>query len=103
MGRIISDTQGGFIAGRQILDNIIIVQEAIHTSMEKKQQGMALKLDMENAFDRVNHFFLFEIMAKFGFSLRFIRWIKACISSPWIAPLVNGKPAKLFQVTMRIR
>ena len=51
MGRIISNSQGGFIVGCQILDNIIIVQEAIHTSMEKKQQGMALKLDMENAIE----------------------------------------------------
>ena len=50
------------------MDNIIIVQEAIHSSIEHKQQGMAIKLDMANAFDRVNHFFLFEIMLKLGFS-----------------------------------
>ena len=63
---------------------------------------MALKLDMENAFDIVNHFFLFETMAKFGFSPKFIRWIKACISSPWITPLVNGRPSKVFEVTRGI-
>ena len=72
MGRLISYSQGGFIAGRQILDNIIIIQEAIHSSMERKQKGMDIKLDMANAFDRVNHFFLFEIMSKFGFSKRFV-------------------------------
>ena len=71
--------------------------------MERKQQGMAINLDMANAFDRVNHLFLFEIMSKFGFSIRFIRWIKACISSPWIAPLVNGIPTKLFQAIMGIK
>ena len=57
---------------------------------------MAIKLDMENAFDRVNHFFLFEVMSRFGFSERFVRWVKACISKPWIVPLVNGKPSKFF-------
>ena len=103
MRRIISDTQGGFIAGRQILDNIIIVQEEIHTILESKQQGMAIKLDMANAFDRVNHFFLFEIMSKFGFSSKFINWIKACISRPWIALLVNGRPTKFFQATRGIK
>ena len=51
MGRIISDVLGILIAGHQILDNIIIVQEAIYTSMEHKQQGMAINLDMANAFD----------------------------------------------------
>ena len=96
MANIISETQGGFIAGRQIMDNIIVVQEAIHSSIETKQQGMAIKLDMANAFDKVNHFFLFEIMLKMGFSKKNCRWIKACISSPWIAPLVNGRPTSLF-------
>ena len=36
MAKIISETQGGFIVGRKIMDNIIIVQEAIHSSMERK-------------------------------------------------------------------
>ena len=57
MGRLISDSQGVLVVGRQILDNIIIVQESIHSRVEKKQQGMAFKLDTANAFDRVNHFF----------------------------------------------
>ena len=96
MAKIILETQGGFIAGRQIMDSIIIVQEAIHSSLE---QGRAIKLDMANAFDRVNHFFLFEIMLKMGFSKNFCRWIKACVSSPWIVPLVNGRHAGFFQAS----
>ena len=100
MGRLISYSQGGFVARRQILDNIIIVQESIHSSVERKKQGMAIKLDMTNAFDRVNHLFLFEIMFKFGFSKRFVKWVKACINRSWITPLVNGRPSKFFQATM---
>ena len=73
MGKLISDMQGGFVVGRNIVDNIIIVQEAIHSSMDRKGKGMAINLDMDNAFDRVNHFFLLEIMTKFGFSTRFTR------------------------------
>ena len=103
MGRLILEPQGGFIAGCQILDNIILVQEAIHSSMERKQQGMAIKLDTANAFNRVNHFFLFETMAKFSFSRRFVRWFKSCISCPWIAPLVNGRPTNFFQATKGLR
>ena len=100
---IISETQGGFLTGRQIMDNIIIVQEAIHSSMEHKQQGMAIKLDMENTFDRVNHLFLFEIMSKMGFSKKNCRWIKACLGSPRIYLLVNGIPAGFFQASRGIR
>ena len=103
MGCLILESQGYFIAGRQILDNIILVQEAINSSMERKQQGMAIKLDMGNAFDRVKHFFLFETMAKFGFSRRFVRWVKSCISCPWIAPLVNDISTNFFQDTRGLR
>jgi hypothetical protein len=52
---------------------------------------MIVKLDFANAFDRVKHSFLFEVLQKIGFGRGFINWIKACISEPWIAPLVNGR------------
>jgi hypothetical protein len=68
IGRIISNNQGGFIQKRQIVDNIILVQEAIHSSKARKEKCMIIKMDMANAFDRVRHSFLFEVMRKFGFS-----------------------------------
>jgi hypothetical protein len=44
---------------------------------------MIIKMDMANAFDRVRHSFLFEVMRKFYFSQDFISWVKAYIGSPW--------------------
>ena len=58
---------------------------------------------MANAFDGVNHFFIFEIMSKFVFSKRFIRWTKACINSLWIALLINGRPFEFFQASQGLR
>ena len=73
--RIIPENQGGFIKGRKILDNIILVQEAIHSSCKRKEKGMIIKLDLVNAFDRVRYDFLFAVMSKFGFSPAFINWV----------------------------
>ena len=64
---IIAENQGGFIKGRQISDNIILVQEAIHSSVKRKEKGMVIKLDLSNAFDRVRHEFLYQVMTRFGF------------------------------------
>ena len=50
---IIPKNQGGFIKGRKILDNLVLVQEAIHSSCQRKEKGMVIKLDLSNAFDRV--------------------------------------------------
>jgi hypothetical protein len=84
------ENQGGFLKNKQITDNIVLVQEAIHSSMKSKDPGMVIKLDMENSFDRVKHSFLFSVLKSYGFSETFISWIKACIGSPWISPLING-------------
>ena len=64
---------------------------------------MVIKLDLANAFDRVRHEFLFVVMAKFGFSTSFISWVKGCVCDPWIAPLVNGRPAGFFKASRGLR
>jgi hypothetical protein len=79
---IIPENQGGFIQGRHISDNIVLVQEAIHSSINRKEKGMVIKLDLINAFDRVRHAFLFQVMRRFGFEPGVLSWVKACISEP---------------------
>lgn len=53
---IISRTQSAFIPGLLLIDNFITTYEVLHT-MTTRQNGnngsMALKLDMEKAYDRV--------------------------------------------------
>ncbi|KAA3486517.1 reverse transcriptase [Gossypium australe] len=52
--KIIGQEQAGFIAGRSIIDNIIIAQEVLHSMRSKKRlQWMAVKIDLEKAYDRV--------------------------------------------------
>ena len=70
---LISPNQGGFISGRQISDNILLVQEAIHSSSKRGDPGMAIKLDLANAFDRLRHEFIFLVLGKFGFPMVFIK------------------------------
>jgi hypothetical protein len=51
--KIISPTQSAFLKGRSIQDNIVLAHEFFHSMKQKKGNGglMALKLDMEKAFD----------------------------------------------------
>ena len=64
---------------------------------------MAVKLDLANAFDRVSHSFLLQAMQRFGFDSNFVSWVNACISKPWIAPLINGRAAPFFQASRGLR
>eukprot|EP00253_Pinus_taeda_P028676 PITA_28676 len=101
--KLISLTQGGFVKGRHILDNVIQVQEALHSSHSRKEQSMLIKLDMCNAFDRVNYSFLYRVLSAFGFNQEFINIIKACLEKIWIAPMVNDRPEDFFLATWGLR
>ena len=99
---LITPNQGGFISGHQISDNILLVQEAIHCSTKRGEAGMAIKLDLANAFDQLRHAFILLVLKKFGFPPIFINKVQACINSPWIAPLINGRPIEFFKATRGI-
>ena len=70
---LISPNQGGFISGRQISDNILMVKEAIHSSSKRGEPGMDIKMDLANAFDRLRHSFILLVLKKFGFPPIFIK------------------------------
>eukprot|EP00253_Pinus_taeda_P017777 PITA_17777 len=100
---LISENQGGFVPKRHITDNVILIQEAIHSSINRKEKGMIIKLDMANAFDRVNHQFLKAVLEKFGVSSIFISRIMECISLPWTARLINSRPSNFFRSSRGLR
>jgi hypothetical protein len=52
---IISPNQSAFLQGHSIQDNSILAYEIFHSMKKKRGSGglMALKIDMEKAFDRM--------------------------------------------------
>lgn len=53
---LIAPFQSSFVPGRQIIDNIVVVQEMIHTMRNRKvgKGLMLIKLDLEKAYDRLD-------------------------------------------------
>ena len=78
LGKLISPSQSGLVKGRHILDNVIQVQEAMHSSHQRKEQGMLIKLDMANAFNSVKLSLIYRVLRAFGFNYDFAILIKAC-------------------------
>ena len=70
--KLILQNQGGFIATRQIYDNIMMVQEVIHYSQSHKEAGMTIKLYLTNAFDKIRNLYIFQVMQNYGFPEAFI-------------------------------
>jgi len=100
---LIFKNQGAFVPNKKIIDNIMLIQEAIHSNMSRNEKTFILKLDMANAFNCVNHSFLTLVLQKLVFSSDFIALITTCINGPWISPLVNGRLGNFFQSSRGLR
>ncbi|KAK9735525.1 hypothetical protein RND81_04G210400 [Saponaria officinalis] len=97
---LISPAQTSFVPKRQITDNVIIVQEILH-SMRKKKKGangvMALKLDLEKAYNRLSWNFIHHTLVDMRFPLSLINLIMKCISTVRLSVLWNGEPTQQFK------
>lgn len=92
--QLVSPTQGAFVAGRLISDNLLIAHEMVHglkTNPNCRRDFIAIKTDMSKAYDRVEWDFLEIIFQKMGFDSKWIHWMMMCIRSITYTVLLNGQ------------
>lgn len=96
---IISPNQSEFVPERLIFD-IIVAYENMHTMHNRmkwiKDGFMALKLDMSNAYDRVEWSFLKAALNKMRFDEKWVDLIMRCVSTVSCSILINGVPLNKF-------
>lgn len=102
--RIVSIEQRGFIRDRNIHECVVLASEAINV-LDKRQFGgnVALKVDIEKAFDTLDWKFLIGVLREFGFAETFVNWIVAILNSARLSVLVNGKVVGFFSCTRGVR
>lgn len=64
MTKLTNRFQSSFIPGRSTTDNVVIAQEILHSLKRRKgsMRGFILKVDLENAYDRVDWIFFKGIL-----------------------------------------
>ena len=61
---IISPEQTGFVPGREMVDNALLLKLLYERHQEGDNLGLALFLDFKSAFDMVDHDYLIDTSAK---------------------------------------
>ena len=73
---IISKEQTCSIPNRTIFNNLFQIRDIIMLTKEKNNKLYILQVDQEEAFDKIDHDFLYKIINKMGFSNEFIQFVK---------------------------
>ena len=106
MGRLITENQSAFLANRQIQDNILVAHEVFHflkMRRKGKKRYMAMKVDMNKAYDRVEWDFLEVVMIKLGFEKKWVEWTMECVKIVSYNLIINGKSSSRIYPSRGLR
>ncbi|CAL1380726.1 unnamed protein product [Linum trigynum] len=105
MPKLVAPTQSGFIKGRQTNDNIILLQETLHTLRSKKGKkgGLVIKIDLEKAYDRLHWSFLRDTLGEIGLPSTWINRIMTCVEKNKMRISWNGELTSTFRPSRGVR
>ena len=69
---IISSDQTAYVKGRYIGESIRLISDVLELSEKYNVPGYILTVDLEKAFDSIDHTFLMAVLTKFGFGENFL-------------------------------
>ena len=79
------------------------MRDVLHFCNENNIQGAVLTLDWSKAYDRVDHNFLFAVLAKLGFCDSFIKILKLFCSNVRSVIQINGNITSSFHMGRGVR
>jgi len=96
---IISPEQTGFVPGREMVDNALLLKLLYERHQEGDNLGLALFLDFKSAFDMVDHDYLIDTLCAFGFGPWFIKAIKTLLREHKARIEINDALGQPFEWT----
>jgi hypothetical protein len=98
VGSVVSSAQSAFIKNRQLVDGVLVLNEVVDYAKKTGKDCLILKVDFQKAYDSVDWGFLLYMLHRFGFSDKWIRWIKCCVCSGNMSVVVNGSPTEEINI-----
>ncbi|XP_056687291.1 uncharacterized protein [Spinacia oleracea] len=88
---LIMENQGGFVHGRHIVHNIMVVQDLVkHCGRKDVKSSFLMKIDLQKEYDTVDWKFLQEMLEQLGFPKNFVHIVMECVTTPMFSLMING-------------
>ena len=89
LSNLISNNQNANVANRFISEGGRLISDILEMTDILNMEGYLLTIDIEKAFDSVDHYFLLAILEKYGFKKNFLRWIETLLNNQESC-IING-------------
>ena len=100
---LISDNQSAYVDGRFISEGGRLIADVLQTTDMLKLNGMLITIDIQKAFDSVNHQFLILALKRYGFGKMFIKWVKTLLKNKESCITNGGFTVKFFKLDKATR
>ena len=98
LSSIIKSDQTAYVNGRFIGESARLISDIIETTHTLNMDGYLLTLDIQKAFDSVDHDFLLLSLEMFGFGENFINWIKIILNDQESCVMNGGFSTGYFKL-----
>lgn len=103
VGSLVGEWQTCAVPGRRITDNLTLLRDLIFYAQSNNLPLAVAGIDIEKAYDRVAHPFLFGVLEQMGFPDKFLRALRNLYADMTSQVLVNGVVSDPFNVNSGVR
>ena len=95
---IANENQVAYVSNRFISESGKLISDVLEITNSLDIEGLLMTVDIEEAFDSINHSFLMCVLKKIGFGSDFRKWIQILTKNSESCVINNGKATPCFKL-----
>ena len=101
--KIIKNDQTAYVANRFIGESVRLISDVLNITKTLNIDGYLMTVDIQKAFDSVDHNFMYACLKRFGFDESFIKWIRVLYEKQESCVLNGGHSTGYFPLQRGVR